>query len=651
MAQEDVTPPDVESNSLSDANKAGAGYSEVPTEEISDDRKQFEDERGGWLERILLDTWIPETLALAFSIGCLIAILAVLLSFNGRASPRLPYGITLNAVISILATTSRSMLLYVVAASISQLKWCWLKTSRKLQDLQIHDDASRGPWGAMTMLVYLRARPIASIGAIITILALAIDPFVQQVLTYPTRMVESLDAAPSLTRARSFAVDPTSDEWVNAIARGMFSPAEQFDRQPGCPTGNCHWPAFRSVGWCKKCTDVTAQAQLQNCSIGALTDGHIDNSTKPCTVSINGGDKLALVKLLPPFSYGPASEAGRLGMVRPFTIIKDVVWHLGFPATGRGSVEGEVYSQPFATTPSPDPDVVHPVVALGHLSMDFDDTPSYVKIRKVEECALSLCSMDYNVTVRNGTASSIPLGDSSFGRIDMVDTLVATNDNHTDFYRSKVPCWRKTNETVLPRKIGRCNSTAVDADYVCPPGLDELCFASQTYANSLTVHLVGSRTYTYHTGTFADTSSLGYDQDPRPAIQYVGSYGLSSALDGVAASLTQLALSGNDTGTVSGTAMTPETYVHVRLSWLALPFALEVGGAAFLLIAVVHSWRREMKPWKASLLPLLFHGLEQRALSQIATPEPASAMSGVADRVKVRLGYLSAEKKSLLKRM
>ena len=179
--------------------------------------------RANWYERFLLDTWVPETIAISISTCCLVAIVSILLVFNGRTLPHLPYGITLNAIISILATTSRSMLVYVVAASISQLKWCWLKKARKVQDIQIFDDASRGPWGSLTLLFSLKARPLASLGAVITILALGLDPFVQQILTYRERIVKGPEAAPPLSRALDFNINPLSDEWVNAIQMGIFS--------------------------------------------------------------------------------------------------------------------------------------------------------------------------------------------------------------------------------------------------------------------------------------------------------------------------------------------------------------------------------------------------------------------------------------------
>ena len=47
-----------------------------------------------------------------------------------------------------------------IGASISQSKWLWYRQEepRALEDLQLFEDASRGPWGAVALLISIRAR-------------------------------------------------------------------------------------------------------------------------------------------------------------------------------------------------------------------------------------------------------------------------------------------------------------------------------------------------------------------------------------------------------------------------------------------------------------------------------------------------------------
>jgi len=147
------------------------------------------------------DTWLPEVLGIIISASCLIALAAVLFAFDGQSSPQLRWGLTLNAVISILATASRTALLAVVAATIGQLKWCWFTASKRLQDMQSFDNASRGALGSVTMLLSMPAGYLASLGAAVTILALAWDPFLQQIVNYPIRGVSAPSASASIPTA------------------------------------------------------------------------------------------------------------------------------------------------------------------------------------------------------------------------------------------------------------------------------------------------------------------------------------------------------------------------------------------------------------------------------------------------------------------
>lgn len=89
-----------------------------------------------WWRRLLSNTWLFETTAVAFSLLCLVAIAVVLSMYNGKTRPHLQFGLTLNAIISILATGSKSALLCAVGGAIGQLKWNWFTTDRKLLALQ-----------------------------------------------------------------------------------------------------------------------------------------------------------------------------------------------------------------------------------------------------------------------------------------------------------------------------------------------------------------------------------------------------------------------------------------------------------------------------------------------------------------------------------
>lgn len=105
-----------------------------------------------------VDWWMGELLAILLSIIALLTIIIILYKYDDHALPRLPYNVPLNFVVSTLATVSKSSLLLAVASALGQFKWLWMSSKqRRLQDLQIFDEASRGPLGAAKLLASKRA--------------------------------------------------------------------------------------------------------------------------------------------------------------------------------------------------------------------------------------------------------------------------------------------------------------------------------------------------------------------------------------------------------------------------------------------------------------------------------------------------------------
>lgn len=103
------------------------------------------DSKASLWSRLVSNTWAWEALAMALSIACLIAIAVVLRSHEGKPTHPMPYGVTLNAIISTLATATKTSLLCAVGGAVGQVKWDWFRKRRSLFDLQSFDDVSRGP--------------------------------------------------------------------------------------------------------------------------------------------------------------------------------------------------------------------------------------------------------------------------------------------------------------------------------------------------------------------------------------------------------------------------------------------------------------------------------------------------------------------------
>ncbi|KAF7517854.1 hypothetical protein G7054_g13667 [Neopestalotiopsis clavispora] len=232
------------------------------------------------------DNWLWEILCTGLSVVCLIALVVLLKVFDQQPLPELRYGLTFNAIISILVTVSRTALGVVVANCISQLKWHWYLRERRtagksMLDIQLYDDASRGPWGSLVFLFTPHAWSWASIGAVVTIVVLTLDPFAQQLAQYPLRdftLPSNADAPPPLIpRAETlFAGDNFYDssqfldtDLLSAMTSSVWtdSSPDSYVTDPVCAGDTCTWDEVESLAFCSACEDKTQVWHLDGCSL------------------------------------------------------------------------------------------------------------------------------------------------------------------------------------------------------------------------------------------------------------------------------------------------------------------------------------------------------------------------------------------------
>jgi hypothetical protein len=171
-----------------------------------------------------------------------------------------------------------------VAGCISQLKWLYFKHSpHSIRDMQTFDNASRGPMGAFELLTRLNPTHVfmhrnagagwAFWASILTILALALDPFAQQVLSFPLRSVPTqAGSLASISTAQIYdSGNPAgyTFSWQKnvevsmqgAVMNGLYA----IDKSVpfNCTTANCTWPTFFTIGICSSCTNVTGQTNAK----------------------------------------------------------------------------------------------------------------------------------------------------------------------------------------------------------------------------------------------------------------------------------------------------------------------------------------------------------------------------------------------------
>lgn len=161
----------------------------------------------------------------------------------------------------------KSCMTLTLAQGIGQLKWAWFREPRTLKDIQIYDDASRGPLGACKLIFTATTmHKVASLGAIATCLLLFVDPFAQQLLRYyncPQTISDNSPVLPIALMYREYGGQlGATPGMISAINSGLFSPG-QYRYFYSCETGNCTVDAqYSSLGFCYACTDLSSQTRI-----------------------------------------------------------------------------------------------------------------------------------------------------------------------------------------------------------------------------------------------------------------------------------------------------------------------------------------------------------------------------------------------------
>lgn len=83
------------------------------------------------------------------------------------------------------------------------------KKTRHLHHLDILDEASRGPFGAIKILVQI-PWGLATVGAVIVLLAVAIDVFAQQVVKLEQDLLQVDDGSATFRYAQSYDTGTTN---------------------------------------------------------------------------------------------------------------------------------------------------------------------------------------------------------------------------------------------------------------------------------------------------------------------------------------------------------------------------------------------------------------------------------------------------------
>lgn len=101
-----------------------------------------------------------------------------------------------------------------------------------LKDVQVYDDATRGPLGAAHFLWRFRRAPSLTpwvfIGCFVTVLAIALDPFTQQILRYENRKVPQGIGSAYVSHAHTYDWGTKGISGVNGVISKSFYVSDMF---------------------------------------------------------------------------------------------------------------------------------------------------------------------------------------------------------------------------------------------------------------------------------------------------------------------------------------------------------------------------------------------------------------------------------------
>ncbi|CAG8390446.1 unnamed protein product [Penicillium salamii] len=578
-------------------------------------RKGIKPKPKNWSWRFLcLDTWIPEIIATLFSIACFIGICGILLAYNQKSRPELYYGLSLNAIISVLATGCRSSLIFVIGEAMGQLKWTWFYAKpQRLIDMQTLDSASRGPLGSITTLFKGTRRSLASLGAVIIIFLLAFDPFIQQIISYPIRLTTVSDGiSPAITKRLGYF---TPDLDYNTVySTGLWS--EDTILSPDCPSGNCTWSKFQSSGMCSQCSDITQSVDLK---CGIVSDN--SNTTKYSTVR----EVDVKCDLVPPqgntnqfnldFLFVASKDTSLENLSWYNYLTRKLSWHiLSAYDFNAYNVRPQTKNQPFAS-PS-DPLMVIGYAEIGYNEDYIDsDLIGGIRVDKATQCSLELCVLEYDVFVKNGTPN-VTTSVVDYGEL----FWKKTSDPRISL--GATTCWKPRSS---PQDIAFENSKPGTFFQLSPV---EFAFCGINFEIPLDESVFVGSTNQSDQGNSTKLDKLYGDHNTAR----IASIGLEKIMSNVAQHMNKEALHQNGSE-VHGKAYITEVFVEVKWLWLILPIILVTSGTLFIAMVIFENKKNGTSLWKSSVLAFFYHGLYDVDSDSMA----ASVMEKKAEGSVVRL--------------
>ncbi|KAJ4293706.1 hypothetical protein N0V90_008990 [Kalmusia sp. IMI 367209] len=573
--------------------------------------------------RNVVKRWLMEIISWTLSALCMAAIIIALHIYQRQPLPKWPLGLTLNAFISVLAKVASAALLLPVSEALGQLKWNWF------QARQNKSKESKKMWDFESL---------AGLGAAVTLFALAMDPFFQQLVGFPEKwriqpMKGSIARATTYTTyvAGTYSIENDAvlelDQAMSATAYHYF-----FDNGTGsvtsskddgirpaiplaCPNSNCTWSEYESLGVCNSCEDVTDRLEFR------------------CRVSIL--DWIQSPVAIPDLSNWDYPNGTACGW---YLIADNPILMTGYTTDPFTNHTGEVLvsrSQPlydlFTRAPLPgyatklddtrNP-ISHFVVVSGENAVQVQRNATPI----AHECRLSWCIKTLQSTVSGGSYTE-DVTATVFNKTLGPDPWTATTlfDGNTSVGINLV---YNENLTILG-----------NSGY-------EYHVTNWTHSNILTIFDdIFPSTYTVTNTTDMAQAVLRFEQyrtsGYRSRVELYNPFlydNITAHLDNLATDFTNIVRSGKDSiEMVQGPAFDLVSVVEVRWEWLSLPLGLLLLTFIFLVATIIRSsMEQDVGVWKTSAIATLLYGLPDDVRKRVTSVKDNGTPRANAKHTKVK---------------
>ncbi|KAE8420070.1 hypothetical protein BDV36DRAFT_293719 [Aspergillus pseudocaelatus] len=531
--------------------------------------------------------YVWEVLAVILSAATLIAIIVILTKFDQQPQPTWGH-VSLNSVISWLSTISKGCVLYAISEALGQLKWVWFaQGTRPMTNLRAFDSASRGFYGSGELIWTLRFRHFAVWGSLAVILALAFDPFTQNLIHYfPNSVVDPYQRAFLANSTYYNTTGPPSQNyaivWVDpSVKANVYNSLFNNDQSKPwatpkyiCNTSNCTWGPTAAIEVRARCSNVTDQLNATCFTVTNNPAGY--DGTTNCTATL-------------PLANTTAWFLSGMDVLQPLSIAT-------VPAT-----TALIYKN--ATLPPIQ------MVAPTNLSPNTMFTENTTKWHATE-CSIQPIVHSFNATVTNNIYSETTIATWEKGWATW-DTDLNISESElqkipTGMYFS--PPWG-LDQGIAPNTSFMLSGLAGSSLDTFFQGLfTGVWFMRSIYSSSFVPGPLNMYAAPDFIQTMAMGNITGCDEGSMDKLQ--------CAMENVAAAVTKSfrdsVFLGTDSGDsvrarmAAGKAMASMTYVEVRWQWIVLPGLVWVLGAVTLVGSMWKSRGVRAPKWRNDPIPLLF---------------------------------------------